>query len=114
MKVNLQPTPYETGRWLTDSRPEFRQVPLRRALPFWRSRQGWRIHRIRWGTVHIRERGSWLSVMWWCGQCAHSVIPVTEECREGLSPCEPCERAYRKHQEHGGNRRVTRAWRGAI
>lgn len=79
----------------------FQQTAIRSALPFWRSRRGFLIHRVRTMVVYLNDR-SRISAEWWCGNMAHGPIPYKPECSEGLRWCQTCETRYRKRNGPAG------------
>lgn len=82
--------------WVGNER--FRWVALKSALPYWRARRGWKIHRVRSAVVFANDRGR-MSLTWWCGNSSQDPIPYKPECSEGLQWCGVCDGKFNKHQE---------------
>lgn len=74
--------------WRSPNR-KFDSTPVRAALPFWRSRRGFLIHRARSMVIFFNDRGR-IAVHWWCGNQSHNPIPYRPECSEGLQWCKRC------------------------
>jgi len=68
-------------------------LPVTSAVPLWRSRRGFLIHRPRHGTVYLHDR-SRMSLSWYCGNQTNEPIPVKPECMDGLRVCGVCEAKY--------------------
>lgn len=92
-KVKLEP--HKEQGWV--GAPLFRWTAIRSAVPFWRARKGWKIHRVRTAMVFFNDRGR-ICLTWWCGNSANNPIPFKPECADGLSWCDACERRFRAHQ----------------
>lgn len=72
--------PLERYRWSGWRNPAGRQMALTKSLPFFRTRQGSYIHRVRSGTVHFwNDVPEHTTFRLWCGQLGS--IGVTNERR---------------------------------
>lgn len=90
MKVPLAPSPYQDVGWRS---PMVTEVPITSALPFWRARKGWKIHRPRFATI-IYHYGRWSHVnfRWLCQGSTNDPIPLDfRQHGKALSMCGPCE-----------------------
>lgn len=74
-------------------------IPITRAAPLWRARQGRKIHRPKHGTIYFHAKGypwrkSHAAMTWYCGNHSNNPIAVKPECMEGLEPCAVCEAKF--------------------
>jgi hypothetical protein len=68
-------------------------LPITRAEPLWRARQGRLIHRPLRGMIFLKNDGSYRNTNfhWLCGNTTNSPILVKPECMDGLEMCRRCE-----------------------
>jgi hypothetical protein len=89
--MSERPTLLVKDDWWQGDYPK--RMPVTKADPLWKARQGRLIHRPLSGMVYLRDDGSYRNThfKWLCGNGTNEPIRVKPECMEGLMMCQLCE-----------------------
>lgn len=94
----------EQKGWRNEDLPP--PIPVSKAAPLWRARQGRKIHRPLRGMIYFHAQGypwrrSHMSMTWYCGNQSNNPIVVKPECMEGLEACQLCEFKFSRETGNG-------------